>query len=122
MHGTVFPMGQNCPQAYQSFAAGESVVVESNQVAERLVRTGQAAYPTHKVKVEESVQATLDRTNMLMDSMGLPHMDAESMNAISKSINRGVSRHYAKPTDTRLAGDLGLSPSDIAEMRKLAKD
>ena len=119
MHKETFRMGGTCPQAYETFSIGESVVID-DQVADRLVRAGQAAYPTHKPKLEESVQATLDRANILMDQMGLPHMDEEAIKAIGARTKK-VSRHYAKPKDTQLAGELGMSPSDIAEMRKLSK-
>ncbi len=122
-HKVSFPMGSTCPKTYENYSAGESVVLEDD-LANRLVRMGQAAFPTsrERPKMETGEQANLDRANTMLEGMGLPALDAETFSVINAKTkaSRGTSRHYAKPTDSRLAGALGLSPSDIAEMRKLS--
>jgi len=55
-----------------------------------------------------------------MDEEGLPHLNADSLRSISLQGKKG-KRHYARPRDSRLAGELGIDPSDIADMRKLVK-
>lgn len=121
-HNVMFPMGTTCPHTYETYSLGESVVLD-DQLAARLVRLGQAAYPRENLPERETGdQANLDRANIMLEQMGLPLLDHETysvINATTKS-GRGTSKHYAKPTDTRLAGELGLSPSDVAEMRKLS--
>jgi len=122
-HNTRFMMGKDCPESVAHLKAGESVPLPK-KIAEQLIRLGQAAFPTHKHLTEDDVQSTLDRSNALMDSLGLPHMDAEGIKAITRANKKsgyGISRHYAKPGDGQLAGELGVSPEDIAEMRKFSK-
>ena len=102
--------------------AGDQTSILASE-AEWLVKNGYAEYPQFKAAPDETVQATLDRANTLMDSMGLPHLDQESFSAIteSKTVHKKLSRHYAKPADKRLARDIGLSPDDFADMKQWAK-
>jgi len=119
-HNTLFSvMGGECPGRRDSandlkVKAGEEATV-SAEAAEWLVQNEWAVYPTH---IAESVQGTIDRTNALMDSMGLPQLDAEAMRTVGIEGKRG-RKHYARPSENRLASDLGLSADDIADMRKL---
>ena len=118
-HNRYFFLDRSCPGGGRSYRKGSEISITSD-LAESLVRRGQAVYPTHAPVVDEGVQGTLDRTNALMDDMGLPHLDSEALRTFSVKGKKG-NRHYVKPKDSRLARDLGIDPKEVAEMRKLAK-
>ena len=117
-HGFQFNLNEPCPGSILAAKAGEQMYLPQ-KVANRFVSAGQAVYPTHKPVVDEGVQATVNRVNTLMDSMGLSHLDAEAVRTMGVQGQKGGG-HYAKPRDSRLARDLGIDPTDIADMRKLA--
>ena len=111
---------QPCPKSEVWARRGETVTVPS-KVAQRLVDSGLAEYPTHAPEIDEGVRQTVDRVNALMDEQGLPHMTPESMNVWKiEGKQQNPYGRPAKPSDRRLAGDLGMDATDIAEMRKLA--
>ena len=119
-HNTSFSlMGGTCPKwkDIQGIKAkeGETMSLPSAQ-AEWLVQNGLADYPTHTVEEYEGVESTISRTNAILDSMGLPNVDSESMRTISVEGRRGGG-HYARPRESKLASDLGLNPEDIADMK-----
>lgn len=117
-HNTRFGLSDVCPGSLSTARAGDHVYLPQ-KLTEQLVRSGIAEYPTHEPIVEDGVKATVDRVNALMDSMSLPHLDAESLKTVTVEGRKG-SGHYAKPRDRGLADSLGLDASDIADMRKLA--
>ncbi|RLC75199.1 MAG: hypothetical protein DRJ03_30635 [Chloroflexi bacterium] len=119
VHNTLFRPNGACPSLVEVCSTGTSLALPV-RIAETLVERGQATYPTHQPVVEDSLQETLDRANALMDEEGLPHLNADSLRSISLQGKKG-KRHYARPRDSRLAGELGIDPSDIADMRKLVK-
>lgn len=118
-HQAKVPLSGPCPNSEFWARKGETVSVPS-QVARRLVESELAEYPTHAPTPGQGVQETVDRVNALMEAEGLPHMDAESMGVWKIEGRRNPYQRPAKPRDQRLANDLGLDPSDIADMRKLA--
>ena len=118
-HGVAVPLSGPCPQSEFWARRGETVSVPS-KVARRLVESELAEYPTHSPEPDQAVDATLDRVNALMEAQGLPHMDAEAMGVWKIEGRQNPYQRPAKPRDRKLAGDLGLDPSDIADMRKLA--
>jgi len=118
-HEALVPLIGPCPLSEFWARKGETVSVPS-KVAQRLVESELAEYPTHAPEPDQGVQATVDRVNALMETEGLPHMDAEAMGVWKIEGRRKPYQRPAKPRDTRLANDLGLDPSDIADMRKLA--
>lgn len=120
-HNTIFSlMGDGCPH-YQDVAdikakAGDTATLPAEQ-AEWLVSNGLAEYPTHSPVISEGIDETITRTNAILDQMGLPNVDSESMRTIKVEGRRGSS-HYARPRDKNLATDLGLDPDDIAQMKE----
>ena len=118
-HQTAVPLSGPCPRSEFWARKGETVSVPS-KVARRLVETELAEYPTHAPQVDEGVQATVDRVNALMDEQGLPHMDAASLGVWKIEGRRNPYQRPARPSDRRLANDLGLDAGDIAAMRKAA--
>ena len=118
-HQQTFAVTEECPGAQGITAnAGDEMSLRVDQ-AEWLVEHRMAVYPTHTPAPDAGVQATLERTNALMEQMGLPHLDGEAMRTIGVVGKKGGG-HYQKPADTRLASDLGLNPDDIAAMRQLS--
>jgi len=119
-HQVNVPIQGPCPKSEFWARVGETVTVPS-KVARRLVQSELAEYPTHSPEPDQGVQESVDRVNALMDAQGLPHMSAEAMNVWKiEGRQDNPYKRPAKPSDRRLAGDLGLDADDIAEMRKLS--
>lgn len=117
-HSRSFSLTESCPGAYQRIDKGETVSLPS-KLAETLVERGRAVYPTHSTVVDEGLQATIDKSNVLMDEMGLPRLDPESIR--TWTIKGRKADSYYRPRDNRLAQDLGINLEDIDEIRRLAK-
>lgn len=119
-HEQRVPLSGPCPRSEFWARVGETVTVPT-QVARRLVESELAEFPTHAPVAKDGVQATVDRVNMLMQDQGLPMLDAEAMGVLRVEGRRqNPYQRPVRPSDQRLAGDLGLGADDIAEMRKLA--
>lgn len=116
-HGTVFHVHQVCPGVRIQHAAGSTVALPPH-LAEHLVESGRAVYPTHESS--ENSDATIVRVNALLAAQGLPQVDQESMRTIRVKGARGRG-HYQRTRDQRLAQDLGISGDDIDEIRRLSK-
>jgi len=125
-HRTTFGVSRACPAAKTVFKAGMVASIPS-RLAESLERIGQVVYPTHTPEPDATVQATLDKSNKLMEAMGFPRMDADSIQAIRAKPKRvqfeGTRDYYAtsSPATHRLAADLGLSTEDILQMKKAGR-
>lgn len=118
-HETWFPVHRECPANDITLRAGETVSVDS-KMAQRLVEMNVAVYPTHDTQ-EEQPTDYVGKINALLEAEGLPQLDNEAARVITAD-NRKISKHYrSKPEDSGLARELGIDPSDIAEMRKLSK-
>jgi len=109
-----------CPGSEFWAKEGETVTVPS-KVARRLVESELADYPTHTPEPDQGVQAAVDRVNDLLEAQGLPLTDAEAMGVLQVEGRREHYQHPAKPTDRRLANDLGIDADDIADMRRLSQ-
>ena len=126
VHNTFFGITKVCPSSKLVYKAGTTASIDTKMAA-MLERIGQVVYPTHAPVVDEGVQQTLDKTNALMDSLGLPKMDVESIQAIRAQPKRakfeGTRDYYAKssPATHHLAADLGLSTEDILQMKKAGR-
>lgn len=118
-HQTSVPLSGPCPLSEFWARKGETVTVPS-KVARRLVESELAEYPTHTPEVDQGVQATVDRVNSLLEAEGLPLTSLEAMGVLEVQGRQNPYQRPAKPSDRRLAGDLGIDAGDIAEMRKLA--
>jgi len=118
-HKVAVPLQGPCPKSDFWARTGETVSVPA-QVARRLVESELAEYPTHTPEPEQGVQETLGRMNAMLESQGLPLMDAEAMGVWKVEGRQNPYQRPAKPRDRRLAGDLGIDAGDIEEMRRLA--
>jgi hypothetical protein len=119
-HQKRVPLSGPCPLSEFWARAGETVTVPA-QVARRLVESELAEFPTHAPAKDEAVDSTLERVNALMKEQGLPPTDASALGVWKiQGRQENPYKRPAKPSDQRLAGDLGLSAEDIAEMRKAA--
>jgi len=119
-HRVEVPLSGPCSKSEFWARKGETVSVPS-KVAHRLVQSELAEFPTHSPEPDQGVQESVDRVNTLMDAQGLPHMTAEAMNVWKiEGKQQNPYQRPARPSDRRLAGDLGLDPDDIAAMRKAA--
>ena len=118
-HGAAVPLSGPCPQSEFWARAGETVSVPS-KVARRLVESELAEFPTHSPEPDQGVQETLGRMNAMLESQGLPLMDAEAMGVWKIEGRANPYQRPAKPSHRRLASDLGMDAADIAEMKKLA--
>lgn len=120
-HNVNVPLQGPCPKSEFWARKGESITVPS-KVARRLVESELAEFPTHAPEIEEGVQETLGRVNALMDEHGLPPMTAEGMGVWKiEGRQNPYQKRAGRPSDRRLASDLGLDPADIAAMRKASK-
>lgn len=118
-HKTNVPLEGPCPRSEFWARTGETVSVPT-KVARRLVESELAEYPTHAPEVDQGVQATVDRVNALLEAEGLPLTSLEAMGVLEVQGRQNPYQRPARPSDRRLANDLGLDPADIAEMRKAA--
>jgi hypothetical protein len=118
-HKQRVPLQGPCPLSEFWARAGEVVTVPT-KVARRLVESELAEFPTHTPVASESVDGTLDRVNALMEEQGLPTTDADALRVWKIGGRRQAYQRPARPSDQRLAGDLGLDASDIEQMRKLS--
>lgn len=119
-HHVEVPLQGPCPKSEFWARKGETVSVPS-KIARRLVESDLAEYPTHTPEPDQGVQATVSRINALLEAEGLPLTNAEAMGILQVEGRREHYQRPAKPRDRRLASDLGLSPDDIAEMRRASK-
>lgn len=126
IHQTEFYVGRACPKATQLLREGEEVSLPV-RLANRLVSMGAAVTPVPPRVLDERDQGQLDRMNAVMEREGLEPFNASVLDAI-RAPSRGARssgdpyglKRTARPKDRRLAQHTGLSPVDIAEMRKLA--
>jgi hypothetical protein len=119
-HSVAVPLSGPCPKSEIFARVGETITVPS-KVARRLVEADLAEFPTHAPEQDQAVTETLSRVNALMEAQGLPGMTAEGMSVWKvDGKQENPYKRPAKPSDRRLANDLGLDPADIAAMRKAA--
>jgi len=125
LHDVAFQLGTDCPSKPAPMLAGEELWLEG-PIADRLVQEGRAVYPQLEPAQDESIPATLARANQVFEAMGLPAMERDAYKtyqAVPRIASSGGSGggHYYGAREQRLAADLGLSPADVAAMRKVAK-
>lgn len=125
-HGASFEIGASCPAGYFRVPRGDQVSVPS-KLAEHLVESELAVYPTHQPDEDQGLKATVDRVNALLEGQGLPPTDLEAMGVVRMEGRRNSYRRdpgsppepRTASRDRRLASSLGVSAEDVAEMRRL---